>query len=413
MKDLADTATERSAPDPHATTVAPGPGSARIVPYPGAAQLRGTPGNVVGPVPALEGARDATRRGKGGLPAASAPSRNAAASATREAAARVSKEILRFRSSERALHWSIAVPFSVCLVTGIVLKLFFNYLHPQIPTHIVLLWVHRLSGACLFLLPALSALWHRKDLALYRYNIKRAWTWTLDDLKWLALIVPASLSRRVKLPEQHKFNAGEKLNFMTLMLTFPLLVGTGLFMLTPGIHFITWIAHIAVAVLSAPLIFGHVFMAVVNPDTRVGLSGMISGHVDREWAKHHYAKWYRETVGEDEEPGYRGRETVAVPQARAMLRCLSCGADNPLTSWATLLESVSELRPLECPECGAPSLVVSGIVKVEEIGAILEGLERAGARESFRGGSPAERLSQRVSSTDEVGAALAPCPDRA
>jgi formate dehydrogenase gamma subunit len=381
--------------------------------YSGAAQLRSTTAKVVDPVPVLEGPHAAARRGHEGQAAADVPSRTAAASATREAAARVSKEILRFRSSERALHWSIAVPFIVCLLTGIVLKLFFNYLHPQISAHVVLLWVHRISGACLFLLPALSALWHRKDLALYRYNIKRAWTWTLDDLKWLALIGPASLSRRIKLPEQHKFNAGEKLNFMTLMLTYPLLVGTGLFLLTPGIHFITWIAHIAVAVLSAPLIFGHVFMAVVNPDTRVGLSGMISGHVDREWAKHHYAKWYRETVGEDEKPEYRGQETVIAPQARAMLRCLSCGADNSLTSWATLLESVSELRPLECPECGAPSLVVSGVVKVEEVGAILEDLEHAGAGRPRRGDSPAERLSPRVAPTDEAGAALAPCPDRA
>ena len=302
---------------------------------------------------------------------------------TNESAARVSREILRFRTSERELHWSIAVPFLVCLVTGIILKLFFNRLHPQVPVHTVLRWVHWTSGACLLLLPTLSALRHRKDLALYRYNITRAWSWSLDDLKWLALIGPASVTRRVKLPEQHKFNAGEKLNFMTLMLTYPLLVGTGLFMLTPGMHFVSWVAHVAVAILSAPLIFGHIYLAVVNPDTRVGLSGMFTGHVDRDWAKHHYAKWYREHFGEDEEPAPSGEEAVAEPPAHAMVRCLSCGAESPLTSWATVLESVSLLHPLQCPACGELSAVVSAVVKEWKAGATPEGPESGGA------GSPA------------------------
>ncbi len=327
------------------------------------------------------------------LGAAGAPAPREQASAANGAAAHVSREVLRFRSSERALHWSIAIPFTVCLATGIVLKLFFNHLHPQLAVHTALHWAHRIAGASLLILPAWSALRHRRDLALYRYNIKRAWTWSLDDLKWLALIGPASLSRRVKLPEQHKFNAGEKLNFMTLMLTYPLLVGTGLFLLVPGIHFITWIAHFAVAILSAPLIFGHIYLAVVNPDTRVGLSGMFTGRVDREWAKHHYAKWYRENFGGDEEPEPGGRETVAVPEVQALLRCMSCGAESALTSWSALLESVSELRPLQCPACGEPAAVVSAVVKLEEVGAILEGLEHAGAAGPRGGESPVEHVA--------------------
>ena len=35
-------------------------------------------------------------------------------------------------------------------------------------------------------------------------------------------------------------------------------------------------------------------MAVINPATRKGLEGMITGFVDRQWAKHHYRRWYRE-----------------------------------------------------------------------------------------------------------------------
>ena len=70
----------------------------------------------------------------------------------------------------------------------------------------------------------------------------------------------------------------------------------------PGIHFLPWVMHFGVALAVTPLIFGHVYMAVINPDTRVGLSGMISGVVDREWAKHHYTRWYRDHYEEDGSP---------------------------------------------------------------------------------------------------------------
>lgn len=217
-----------------------------------------------------------------------------------EATALFSKEILRFRRSEREIHWSIAIPFLVCLATGILAKLFFNQLHPQTLTHASLRWVHRASGIFLLMLPSWVAWRHRHELSLYLYNIERAWTWHPDDFKWLALSGPAALSKKITLPEQHKFNAGEKLNFMALTMSYPVLVATGLTVLMPGMHFLTWVVHVSVAVLSAPLIFGHIFMAAVNPETRIGLSGMFSGNVDREWARHHYTKWYRENFGEDE-----------------------------------------------------------------------------------------------------------------
>ncbi len=308
-----------------------------------------------------------------------------------------SREIPRFRRSERSLHWAIAIPFLACLTSGIVVKLFFNRLHSGMITRAALLWVHRGSGVLLLLLPIWVAWTHRRELSLYLYNVKRAWSWTSDDLKWLALIGLASLSKRIALPEQHKFNAGEKINFMTLMLTYPVLAVTGVALLTPGIHFLSFIAHVSVAILSAPLIVGHLFMALVNPDTRIGLSGMFSGNVDREWARHHYAKWYREHFGEDEQRIAAAEERAAGLPASAVLRCSSCGATSPVESWDEVLETVSELHPLECPRCGAGSVRVEAVVKPGEIEAILEGFERADVN------GPDRRLS-----LEEGGAATTP-----
>lgn len=404
-----DVGTLVPAADPHELTERCA-GEAQVLPYVIGGQRHVARGLRDDVPPARKAGPDVPRGRTVGLPAAPAPTTSTRGPVQREAAAALfSREIPRFRRSERALHWSIAIPFLVCLATGIAVKLFFNHLHPQTFTHAALHWSHRISGFCLLLLPILVARRHRNDLSLYLYNIKRAWTWTRDDFRWLALAGPAMLSRRVTLPEQHKFNAGEKLNFMALTLTYPILVATGAIILMPGMYFLTWIVHVSVAVLAAPLIFGHLFMAVVNPDTRIGLSGMFSGNVDREWAKHHYAKWYRENFGEDEVQEEEGEEDVAVAEARALVRCSSCGADTTLTSWDAVLASVSELRPLDCPACGAPSPLVFAVMKPDEVERILEDLEHAGVSGTRRNGPPQGDRSPSVSSADTTGLAVPPC----
>jgi formate dehydrogenase subunit gamma len=379
----------------------PHPGRGQVLRYTGPERKDQTYRSRNTSLPSREGARG---------PARSPGAASARPARTPEAAVPVgpakaeelfSREIPRFRRSERALHWAIAIPFLVCLASGAAVKLFFNRLHSGILMHSALLWVHRVSGVLLIVLPVWVAWRHRKELSLYLYNIKRAWSWTTDDLKWLALIGLASLSKRIALPEQHKFNAGEKINFMTLMLTYPVLVLTGAFLLTPGIHFLSFIAHVGVAVLAAPLILGHLFMALVNPDTRLGLSGMFSGKVDREWARHHYAKWYRENFHEDEKPRAASVDVPPVAPVRGVIRCSSCGTENPLLSWEPLLATVSELHPLKCPRCGAPSALVEAFVKADEIETILEDLERADVS------GPDRRLS-----LEEGGAPEAPPKER-
>jgi formate dehydrogenase subunit gamma len=204
-----------------------------------------------------------------------------------------SPKILRFRKSERMVHWAIAIPFLTCYTTAIILVFFYNP-HPLRPYRDLFSWIHRISGICLFILPMLTILKSRHDYKVYFNNIKQAWVWTVEDMKWLVLMGLAAMSSRYTLPEQGKFNAAEKLNFMTLMSTYPLYIITGSFMLLTRGALLSWLIHFGMALIASPLLFGHLFMATVNPKTRLGLSGMISGFVDRHWAKHHYAKWYRE-----------------------------------------------------------------------------------------------------------------------
>ena len=211
------------------------------------------------------------------------------------------REILRFAKGEMALHWAIAVPFLICFATGTTVKLFYN-LHSPGMSREVLTFLHKVAGGSLAVFPTLAILRNWRDYKVLIYNTKIGFSWTVDDLKWLFLVGPSSLSRKVVLPEQRKFNAAERLNFMMVMGTYPVFIVTGILLWLPGSHYVPWLVHVSMGLVAPLLMIGHIYMAVVNPDTRVGLSGMITGHVDREWARHHYGVWYRDHYHEDGTP---------------------------------------------------------------------------------------------------------------
>jgi formate dehydrogenase gamma subunit len=201
-------------------------------------------------------------------------------------------KVLRFRTSERLLHWALAVPFLVCLTTALVLVIHYNP-DPTRPYRAVFAATHRIAGIAFVLLPILATLISKGDFRTHFYNIRQAWIWTLHDIKWLLLMGLAAVNKKIVLPEQDKFNAAEKLNFMYLMSTYSLYIFSGAFIWLTDAAFVAWIVHCAIAFLAIPLILGHIYMAVINPGSRVGLPGMFTGYVDRHWARHHYTKWYR------------------------------------------------------------------------------------------------------------------------
>jgi len=204
------------------------------------------------------------------------------------------EKVLRFRKSERIVHWAIAIPFLVCWTTALLLVIFYNP-HPLRPYRDLFSWIHRISGICLIVLPILAVAKAAKgDYKLHFYNIRQAWKWTWDDIKWLSLMGLAAVSSKIRLPEQGKFNAAEKINFMIVMSTYPLYIMTGLVVWLTDVTFLAWLVHFSMAVIATPILLGHIYMAAINPGSRKALEGMINGFVDRQWAKHHHRHWYRE-----------------------------------------------------------------------------------------------------------------------
>jgi len=152
-------------------------------------------------------------------------------------------------------------------------------------------------------LPILAFFSKHKGIKIHLANIRHAWKWSLDDLKWLGLKGPSIVSKRVRLPEEDKFNAGEKLNFVLVTIVWPLIIITGFAIWLPDeVPLWAWLAHIALALLYTPFMFGHIFLATLNPDTKQSLQSMITGFVDRTWARHHHRKWYKDVANENSKP---------------------------------------------------------------------------------------------------------------
>lgn len=288
-------------------------------------------------------------------------------------------KIQRFVASERFVHWALAIPFVLLYASALAMLVFWG--EPQ-PRYIrtASSWVHKVSGIGLIVLPPLALLWGRREWRVHRSNIREAWTWTRNDFRWLLLSPLAAVNPRIQLPDQGKFNAAEKLNFMMVCTTYPLYIITGILIWLPGAAFVSWLLHVAMAALGLVLVAGHIFMATINPSTRTGLQGMITGWVDREWAKHHYRRWYRERFERTVAPSLP-RLAPSSLKHPAKIRCGSCGEVHTFESWERLLQRLFQVEPLFCWKCKDEVVPALGGSAPGLARAVLQHLEHSSADE--------------------------------
>jgi cytochrome b subunit of formate dehydrogenase len=204
-----------------------------------------------------------------------------------------SQKILRYKKSNRSIHWIIAIPFMVCYTTALILVFYYNP-DPSRPLRTVFSWVHRISGVSLLLLLIIVISRSKHDLGVYFYNIKNAWSWTMRNSKLLCFLGLSTISKRAALPEQGKFNASvAKASYSTAMILTsisPFFILTGILIWLTDSAILFWLIHISMAVITTPLLLGHIFMVSLKPNTRVALTRRISGFVDRQYVKHNHAR---------------------------------------------------------------------------------------------------------------------------
>ena len=197
------------------------------------------------------------------------------------------KQILRFGLTERVYHWAQALPYLVLLGSGGLLLVQRQMQHEYIPSSALIL-AHRISG---LLLPVLLVLvFVLGDTRVLVRNFLSVVLWPLRGLLGLATATLCWLVPPSSTAPPGKFNAGQKLHMLLLIVLIPLFLVSGLYMWFGQGALLPWYLHVGGFLVSTPLVVGHLFLAVVHPVKRKGLSGMFTGKVDADWAREEYGE---------------------------------------------------------------------------------------------------------------------------
>jgi len=202
--------------------------------------------------------------------------------------------IARFTLAERLLHWLLALAFGILLGTGFLMSV--PALEGTVPRPVAKAW-HIDAAIGLAVGVIVITLARARTIGRTINDLER---FDGDDRRWLAQV-----PRRIIIgagtppPPQGRFNAGQKLNTAVV---------AGLMVVSYITGFLLWYGerntayrfagtisvHDDVMWLLMFLVVGHLYMALVNPDTRAAMAGMVRGSVDRAWAQRHHAKWVAE-----------------------------------------------------------------------------------------------------------------------
>ncbi|NEX63206.1 formate dehydrogenase subunit gamma [Noviherbaspirillum galbum] len=215
--------------------------------------------------------------------------------------------IERFTPTERFVHWSVAISFSLLGLSGLVMAFGRHVLMPLFG-HTLFGWlaylcknIHNFVGP-VFLVSTVVF------FAVYvRDNLPGK-----SDLHWLSRL--GGVLGKDKHASSGRFNAGEKIWFWGGLTVLGLVVSASGFVLdklVPGMPYlrgdmqVAHVIHLIGAVLFIAGAFGHIYMGTLGSEG--AYKGMREGYVDDAWAMEHHDLWY-EQIQRGDIPRIRSRE---------------------------------------------------------------------------------------------------------
>ncbi len=202
------------------------------------------------------------------------------------------RDLQRYTASERANHWVVGICFILLGLSGLA------FFHPAFfPL------VHLFGGGvwARILHPWIGVVMALFFLIMFfrfaRLNLMGAADWD-----WLSKVRKMVDGDDHDMPEQGKYNGGQKLMFWGLTLSMVLIIVSGVVMWRSWFDFpvelvrVAVVVHAAAAAFMIGLIFVHVYAAIW---TRGTIRAMLYGTVTRAWAKQHHRGWYRQITGKN------------------------------------------------------------------------------------------------------------------
>ena len=200
------------------------------------------------------------------------------------------KDLQRYTASERSNHWVVGICFILLALSGLA------FFHP-------VFWpLSQLFGGGVWariLHPFIGVLMTLSFLSLF-LRFRALNTMTPADKEWLSRIGEMAAGNDHDLPEQGKYNGGQKRMFWVMSWCVLLLFVSGLalwrayFDLPVDTVRIGAVVHSAVAAVMIGFIIIHVYAAIWVKGT---IRAMWYGTVTRAWAKQHHRAWYRQVTG--------------------------------------------------------------------------------------------------------------------
>lgn len=202
-------------------------------------------------------------------------------------------DLQRYNASERLNHWITGICFILLALSGLA------FFHPAFYPLTMLFgggtWtriLHPYIGVVMFLFFLVMAI----RFAGLNMIEKR-------DVEWLKNVNKMVDGDDHDMPEQGKYNGGQKVLFWGLVIGMLMLSITGVLMwrawlnLPVGVVRVASVVHAVAAVWMIGLIILHVYAAIW---TRGTIRAMLYGTVTRAWAKQHHRGWYRKMTGDND-----------------------------------------------------------------------------------------------------------------
>jgi formate dehydrogenase subunit gamma len=200
------------------------------------------------------------------------------------------KDLQRYTASERANHWVVGISFILLGLSGLA------FFHPAFFP------LTQLFGGGVWariLHPFLGVVMAVSFIAMF-FRFKHLNQITPVDKEWLGRIGEMVDGDDHNMPEQGKYNGGQKMMFWALAVCMLLITVSGIFLWRAYFGFpvelvrFGAVVHAAAAAVMIALIFVHVYAAIWVKGT---IRAMWYGTVTRGWAKQHHRAWYRQVTG--------------------------------------------------------------------------------------------------------------------
>jgi len=203
------------------------------------------------------------------------------------------RDLHRYTASERANHWIVGICFILLALSGLA------FFHPAFYPLTQLFgggpWtriLHPYFGVVMAL--------------FFLIMVVRFWGLNVieqRDIEWLKNVDKMVDGDDHNMPEQGKYNGGQKVLFWGLVLCMLVLLVSGVLMWRAWLHLpvdvvrLSSVLHAFAGFAIIGLIILHVYAAIW---TRGTIRAMMYGTVTRAWAKQHHRGWYRKVTGDND-----------------------------------------------------------------------------------------------------------------